>query len=373
MSQPTVSVITVVWNANSSGRADKLKQSIASVAAQDYPNIEHIVIDGASTDGTLDVLRPYAEDGRINLISEPDNGIYDAMNKGIARARGKYIAFLNSDDYWHGTRGVSSSVEILEKTGATFSYAPSIWLDADDNYLVTNVPQIGLFYAMMPFCHQTMFTRTDKLREYGGFDNNTFRSVADYDLICRMLVSGERPVYNPYIFTTFRMGGFSNTNDDQTQLRLTEDRIMRQRVFKHLTSPELAAQLSTQRPLSASFSKALEMVVHPAVAVQMERCLERHSSLTDKFSIIDNAYDGNAYQEELYEKTAYKFPFSISNKRKILLFGFLPLLTHIYTEKWETWKLFDFLLLLKVRKAHSRKSYLLMGFIPIFIERVCRR
>lgn len=379
MSQPLVTVVTVVWNAYTCGRAELLKQSLASVASQNYPHIEHLVIDGGSTDGTLDILRPYEAKGAIKLVSEPDRGIYDAMNKGIARAQGKYTAFLNSDDYWHDEQGISTSVELLEKTGAAFSYAPSIWLGENDCYLATNIPQIGVFYAMMPFCHQTMFTRTDKLRDYGGFDNKTFRSVADYDLICRMLMAGERPVYNPHLFTTFRMGGFNNANEEQNRLRESENSLMRKRLFGHLMGAESAANLSTQKPLSTSFSKALEMLVHPSVAVQMERSIDHISLTTDHFGLIANIMT----EEKLQGIPPEEIPNAASQEikpnepgpeiRTIMLFGVLPILTAKSTPRRDTWNLFGILPLLKVRKANSRKSYLLLGFLPLIIVRRARK
>lgn len=356
-----------------------LKQCIDSVAAQEYPNIEHIVIDGASADGTIDILRPYAESGQIILISEPDKGIYDAMNKGIAHARGKYVAFLNSDDYWYNPLGVSSSVDILEKTGAAFSYAPNIWLDKNDCYRATHIPQIGAFYAMMPFCHQTMFTRTDTLREYGGFDNKTFRSVADYDLICRMLLAGERPVYNPLCFTIFRMGGFNNANDEQNRLRESEDSLMRRRQFGHLMDPESAASLSAQKPMSAAFINALQMLVHPSVAVQMERIINHISLTTDHFGDLEIMMK----EEKLLGIPLEEIPNAASKEIKLdepgkekntfLLFGFLPLLTVKSTPKRDSWDLFGLLPLVRVRKAYSRKSYLLLGFLPLIIVRRARK
>lgn len=372
MPYPLVSVVTVVRNACSSGRAELLKQSLDSVAKQDYPHIEHLVIDGASTDGTMDLLRPYEDSGRIVLVSEPDSGIYDAMNKGIAKVRGKYVAFLNSDDYWKDPRGVSSSVDLLESTGAAFSYAPSIWLGENDGYLATNIPQIGAFYVMMPFCHQTMFTRADKLREYGGFDDKTFRSVADYDLICRMLMAGERPVYNPLNFTVFRMGGFNNANEEQNRLREHENRVMRQRVFGGLMPPEQLAELSTQAPLSSIFTKALEMQVHPSVALQMERCIKHEDLLRDTFGLVANVYKDEALAgsvPEAIEGGDYIETKPVVRTTKVLLFGFLPVLILRTAPSRVVVKLFGLLPLLKVRKAETRRSYLLFGCIPVLTVR----
>ena len=94
--QPLVSIITVTRNLIDAGRKDFFRQCVESVRMQDYPNIEHLIIDGASTDGTVDLLKEM----NVNYISEPDAGIYTAINKGISLSEGKYVAFLNSDDFY---------------------------------------------------------------------------------------------------------------------------------------------------------------------------------------------------------------------------------------------------------------------------------
>lgn len=98
--KPLVTVVTVVRNAIRDGRQEMLEQCIASVRSQRYPNIEHLVMDGASDDGTTDMLDRYQKLGWLKYYSEPDSGMYEAMNKGIRKANGKYIVFLNTDDYF---------------------------------------------------------------------------------------------------------------------------------------------------------------------------------------------------------------------------------------------------------------------------------
>ena len=131
---PLVTVITVCYNLLKNGRAGHFRQCLKSVSTQDYPAIEHLVIDGASQDGTVEQLEQYARQGWIRYISEPDTGIYDAMNKGIRLARGKYIAFLNSDDFWHRQDAVSASVAALEQKEAAFSYAPRTLVHTDGSF-----------------------------------------------------------------------------------------------------------------------------------------------------------------------------------------------------------------------------------------------
>ncbi len=213
-SLPVVTVITVTWNLVRSERVDYVRECIESVHAQDYPEIEHLIVDGASDDGTLDILAEYEQKGWIKCYSEPDAGIYDAMNKGIAKATGKYIAFLNSDDFWHHPKAVSLSVELLEKTNADFSYAPRKLINLDGSLRAYQGAHMAAFYRQMPFGHQTMFTKTSVIREHGGFADDRLKISADYDLVTRLLLSGAKTVYVPLCFTSFRAGGASGSIDD---------------------------------------------------------------------------------------------------------------------------------------------------------------
>ncbi len=208
-----VSVVTITYNIINAGRKEFLRQCIESVHNQTYGNIEHIVIDGASTDGTVELIREYADKGWLTYYSEPDKGIYDAMNKGIEKATGKYIAFLNSDDFWHDPRGVEESVKYLEKENADFSYAACYYLDENGNCIGCLKPQIGSFYVRMPFSHQTMFTKREKMLELGKFDDS-LKSAADYDFVYRLILSGAKGVQAPLNFTSFRFIGISSIQAD---------------------------------------------------------------------------------------------------------------------------------------------------------------
>lgn len=159
---PKVTVITASYNLLKAEREKTFRQCLESVHNQSYQNIEHIIIDGASTDGTLGLIKEYEDKGWVSCYSEPDKGIYDAMNKGIDKASGEYIAFLNSDDFWHDPRGVEESVKALVENNADFSYAPCNLLNQKEELQAVGSPQIGAFYFKMPFCHQTMFTKRKK-------------------------------------------------------------------------------------------------------------------------------------------------------------------------------------------------------------------
>ena len=116
--EPMVSVVTVCLNPLKDGRKDLLVKNLDSVQQQTGVTVEHLIIDGASSDGTIEFLTQY--DNRCNdirILSKSDSGIYDAMNRGIALSRGKYVTFLNSDDFYHRNDGLALSVKALEDIG----------------------------------------------------------------------------------------------------------------------------------------------------------------------------------------------------------------------------------------------------------------
>lgn len=213
--EPLVTIVTITFNLIKACREDSFRRCLESVHNQTYKNIEHIVVDGASKDKTVDLLDEYATREWIKYISETDSGIYDAMNKGIKMAKGKYIAFLNSDDYFHGKNGIENSVIALEESGAAFSYAPVRIID-EQGIINKNhphaFPKISDIFHQMPFCHQTMFTRRDVLINEGLFDAQNFKSAGDYDLIIRLCLKRYKSVYVADMFTTYTWGGFSITN-----------------------------------------------------------------------------------------------------------------------------------------------------------------
>lgn len=284
---PLVSVITATYNIKSSNRADKFLQCIESVHRQTYPNIEHIIIDGASNDGTVDILKEYAQQGYFRYISEPDTGIYDAMNKGLRHARGKYIAFLNSDDYWSSSAGVESSVRLLEAAKADFSYAPCSFVEEDDTPAFLMLPNIGAFFYRLPFCHQTMFTRRDLMLELGGFDQINFRSAADYDFIIRLIMRGAKPVHVPENFTVFRLGGFS----ENWKLSVKEMQKSHDANFGRMLKKEDIKKLHSYRSAPAAFIETLGSFVHPTVYTSIRHSVEKEEGVLCAMKEMSRIYE----------------------------------------------------------------------------------
>ncbi len=210
--QPKLTVITVTYNLVDSGRVDYFRQCLESVHNQTYKEIEHIIIDGNSKDGSLFIIREYAEKGWIKYISEKDDGIYHAMNKGIKLAKGEYVAFLNSDDYWHNIYGVEESIKVLEKEKADFCGSDAIFIDVKNiKRSFVGYADLNKIFVRMPFCHQTMFCKTQVMIREGMFDLD-FKSSADYDFLIRLYLKKYKGAVVNCKLATFRMGGESFIN-----------------------------------------------------------------------------------------------------------------------------------------------------------------
>ncbi len=180
----TLSVITVCLNA-----ADHIEASIRSVQEQTYPQIEHLVIDGGSTDGTLEIIEPY-RDGIDYFVSEPDSGLYNAMNKGIRAATGSILIFLNADDRFHDPGVVADAVQPFDEHPGTELVYGEILMDRegalDDRWRQLPVAdRAGL--CQTTISHQAQFARSSLFQTVGLFDEQ-YRAVADYDWLYRVVV-----------------------------------------------------------------------------------------------------------------------------------------------------------------------------------------
>ncbi len=203
-----VSIITVVYNG-----AENIEDSVRSVIGQTHKDIEYLVIDGGSTDGTLDILRRY-EDGITKIVSEPDNGIYDAMNKGLGMASGDIVGILNSDDLYADNRVIENVVEHFSEKRVDSCYGDLVYVDRRN----TNIPvrhwKSGEFVrnrfrsGWMP-PHPTFFVKRDVYDKY-GFLNIDFPLAADYELMLRLLYRYEvSTTYIPRVLVKMRTGGTS--------------------------------------------------------------------------------------------------------------------------------------------------------------------
>jgi glycosyltransferase involved in cell wall biosynthesis len=211
---PMVSIITVVLNA-----AGTIGRTIESVLAQDYLNVEYIVIDGASTDGTKDIVETYR--GRLaTFVSEPDSGIYDSMMKAFRYTHGDMILFMNSDDVFKHASSLSSMIEFRCKYSMD---TPSIVYSDFTKYYPTldyflETAASSDFERGMTLCHQAMIADRSAFDLVGGFDLS-LRHAADFDWVLRARRLGVRFIKAPVPPTViFRHGGQSEINYRQNRL-----------------------------------------------------------------------------------------------------------------------------------------------------------
>tara|TARA_B110000003_G_scaffold73252_1_gene74625 strand:- start:1538 stop:2302 length:765 start_codon:yes stop_codon:yes gene_type:complete len=220
-SLPLVSIITIVSN-----NVSTIRNSIQSVAFQDYENIEHILIDNCSTDGTLEAINENKD--KISLIvSEPDDGIYYALNKGIKLSNGKIIGFLNSDDVLKNRATISTIVSELLSSGGDAVYGDLQYFSRRRPNVITRLWRAGDLSGnfkdgwMPP--HPTFYTYKDTYLKYGNFDTS-FQISSDYEMMLRLLYKNKlRVEYIPKVLVKMQRGGISNQNLKSMWLKTQED------------------------------------------------------------------------------------------------------------------------------------------------------
>lgn len=203
-----ISIVTVVYN-----NVTEIEKTILSVLNQTYPNIEYIVIDGGSTDGTLNIINKYKESISY-WLSEPDNGIYDAMNKGINKASGEWINFMNSGDLFYNENSVKKIVTAIEenKNGSIDVIYGDVQLRYNNNRKKIVTPKkIEHLKKGMIFCHQSAFIRTSLQKKY--FYNINFKLSADYHFFYNLYLKKNNYFYLDAVISSIDMYGESNKNE----------------------------------------------------------------------------------------------------------------------------------------------------------------
>jgi glycosyltransferase involved in cell wall biosynthesis len=202
---PLITVITVVYNG-----AKYLEQTIQSVINQTYPNVEYIIIDGGSTDGTLDIIRKY-EDYIDYWVSEPDKGIYDAMNKGIRCSLGQWIGFLGSDDFYEEYALKTLILPILNNKTIMVVYGDTkFWLDNQILY-IKKANNADYFKNDFVFAHPSSITAIDVFRNIGLFDIN-YKVIADYKFFLDAFIRGFNYFKVKKLIANYRLSGYSYNN-----------------------------------------------------------------------------------------------------------------------------------------------------------------
>jgi len=205
-----ISVITPCKNIVSDGREVFFRKMMETLHTQSYQDFEHIIVDGASTDGTLDLLGEYQEKGWINtLISEPDKNVYEAMNKGVRLANGEYVHIMNTDDYFANDDFFKTSLQKLEETQADFSHGDKDILNKQGEFVSIKKGDEKSAFFRMPFRHQTMLVKKGVFNEIGEFDEK-YSIASDYKFVLKMLLANKKGHYISQVFVSSREGGLSS-------------------------------------------------------------------------------------------------------------------------------------------------------------------
>lgn len=203
-----ITIITVCFNA-----APTIKEALASVANQNNVNVEHIIIDGASTDETLNIVRVFKN--VTTLISEPDSGIYDAMNKGIALATGDIVGILNADDFYMNENVLANVANIFLDDSVDACYGDLVYVDQNNTnkvvrYWKSKAYKDGLFKSGWVPAHPTFFVRRSIYKRLSSFDLQ-YKLAADFELLFRYIEQNKiKTAYLPKVLVKMRLGGATN-------------------------------------------------------------------------------------------------------------------------------------------------------------------
>ena len=238
-----VSIVTTCYN-----RQNTIRGAIESVIAQDYPNIEYIIVDGASQDGSIDVIKSEEEKCKTDefhkthphfsfqFISEPDRGMYEAINKGIRMTTGDIVGLVHSDDFLYDSHVISDIVQEFERTGADFIYGDGIYVDAEKTNRIVRSWRGGSFHRWKVRCgwlplHPTCYIRRDVMMREGLYDES-FKISADSDLLVRYLYKANMKIrYLKREIIRMRMGGLSTNVRTQKLMWLEDVRMYRNHGF----------------------------------------------------------------------------------------------------------------------------------------------
>ena len=221
-----ISIITTTFNS-----AATIQSCLNSIAEQSFSNIDHIIIDGASSDDTVKIIKSYQEnhpERTINLLSEPDNGIYDALNKGIALATGDIVGFVHSDDLLASQHVLDDIAKTFKSKNCDGVFGDLIYVNRKNtdktirNWTSCDFNISLLKKGWMP-AHPTLYVKKDVYQRFGDF-NTQYKIAADYEFILRIFKNESLQFcYLPKVIVKMRVGGESNKSVSKVLLKMKED------------------------------------------------------------------------------------------------------------------------------------------------------
>lgn len=223
-----VTIITVVYNG-----AKTIEQTILSVLGQTYTNIEYIIIDGMSTDGTQEIIEKYAKSISC-FVSEKDDGIYDAMNKGIALATGKIVGIINSDD-WYAPDAIEKVVRFFRHHEVELVYGNGFFVYSDGSEIPFTLYPLETMWYQMAIVHPSVFIKKEVYEKFGSFCLD-YKLSADYDLLLRLYSQDVKFGYIDSVLSYFRSGGLG---EKLREKGIEEDKIIFEKYIDACPDKEL--------------------------------------------------------------------------------------------------------------------------------------
>ena len=221
-SQFTLTIVTAVRNLIDAGREEMIRRCIQSVAQQKVDGgVEHIIVDGASTDGTVALINeilqetPRLSGCRVEVFSKTDRQVFEGMNNGLFLAQGRYVLFLNSDDYFIGTKRLAKALRLFIEEDADVGYADTYLARPGVRHWIRQHSDVNKLPFQGHYIHQSMVTRTSLMREMGGFDLSLKGTCLEDDLSMKILKAGKRFVRWPHCFCVYSLDGMTGRGTGQ--------------------------------------------------------------------------------------------------------------------------------------------------------------
>lgn len=368
LSLPKVTIITATFNLIKDGREQFFRQCVESVNNQTYTNIEHIIIDGASTDGTLDLIREYEEKGWIKYYSEPDSGMVDAMNKGIKKASGKYIAILNSDD-WYPDYAIEESVKKILETNSDYSYGITDCLCRDTGKLYkkwTVSPfNFACFYINMPYNHESMLCKKSVYEKLNYYNHQEYGTVADIDFAQRLILNDYKGCYIEKVILKFRWDGSTNFSKNKCIKQSCKEHIANLfKLYRNLWTSFIPDYL--QKPLNYILDKDNSLNENKLLLLQQNWFMYPFIKWISEKQLKNFPYDalirGLLHEEDLYNTHVIS---SFYKNYNINILGIIPFIKIKHKKGITRINLFDVLPILKTKTSNGIKTIYLFGILPL--------
>lgn len=385
---PKITVITATFNLIKDNREKFFRQCVESVHNQTYPNIEHIVIDGASTDGTLDLIKEYEDKGWLKCYSEPDKGMCDAMNKGIKKATGEYIGILNSDDNYATNEAIELSIKSILENNADYSYSSTYMISRNNDKLIkmwdSSEAAFNQFWLCMPFNHETMLCKKTVYEKENYYEYEKYGTSCDFYFVLKLIINDYRKAYVNTPILNFRMDGSTNfTNIKNISKSYKEHIKMLYKLYIDFWSQFLdkktinkIKKILKNSPIGPK--KDLSFTVHSNLFLNslfnflLKKNLKNFSYKNFEKYIEDNSYKIKKYfflfTKEMSPKQNDNNFIEYTNIKIANIFYII----NIIKNNLKKFKKYYFckILILKIQEKNNKKLYKLFGFLPIIVSKI---